>query len=57
MLKKALTKPIVITPQQLDNILIYLNDQEDGIETTTLEDYLTLKIIDKLLTLLKRGEK
>lgn len=56
MLKKALSKPIVITDEQLNNIQIFLKETDDGIETMRLEDYLTLKITDKLLTLLNRGE-
>ena len=56
MLKKTLSKPIVITAEQLNNIQIFLKETDDGIETMRLEDYLTLKITDKLLTLLNRGE-
>lgn len=56
MLKKTLSKPIVITAEQLNNIQIFIKETDDGIETMYLEDYLTLKITDKLLTLLNRGE-
>lgn len=56
MLKKVLSKPIVITAEQLSNIQIFIKETDDGIETMLLEDYLTLKITDKLLTLLNRGE-
>jgi len=56
MLKKMLSKPIVITAEQIDNIQVFIKETEDGIETMLLEDYLTLKITDKLLTLLNRGE-
>ena len=56
MLKKTLNKPIVITKEQLKNIMIFVKETDDGIETISLEDYLSLKIIDKLLTLLNRGE-
>lgn len=56
MLKKMLNKPIVITAEQIDNIQVFIKETEDGIETMLLEDYLTLKITDKLLTLLNRGE-
>ena len=56
MLKKALNKPIVITADQLNNIQIFIKETDDDIETICLEDYLTLKITDKLLTLLNRGE-
>ena len=56
MLKKTLSKPIVITADQLTNIQIFIKETDDGIETICLEDYLTLKITDKLLTLLNRGE-
>lgn len=56
MLKKTLSKPIVLTEDQLKNIMIFVKETDDGIETMPLEDYLSLKIIDKLLTLLNRGE-
>ena len=56
MLKKTLSKPIVITTDQLNNIQIFIKETDDDIETICLEDYLTLKITDKLLTLLNRGE-
>lgn len=56
MLKKALNKPIVITAEQLNQIQIFIKETDEGIETMGLEDYLSLKIIDKLLTLLNRGE-
>lgn len=56
MLKKTLSKPIVITADQLNNIQIFIKETDDNIETICLEDYLTLKITDKLLTLLNRGE-
>lgn len=56
MLKKTLSKPIVITPEQLDMIQIFVKETDEGIQTMMLEDYLALKITDKLLTLLNRGE-
>lgn len=56
MIKKAMSKPIVITAEQLNNIQVFIKETEDGIETMLLEDYLTLKITDKLLTLMNRGE-
>lgn len=56
MLKSVLSKPIVITKEQLEQVQIFIKETEDGIETMLLEDYLTLKITDKLLTLLNRGE-
>lgn len=56
MLKQMLNKPIVITAEQINNIQVFIKETEDGIETMLLEDYLTLKITDKLLTLLNRGE-
>ena len=56
MLKNVLSKPIVITKEQLEQVQIFVKETEDGIETMLLEDYLTLKITDKLLTLLNRGE-
>ena len=56
MIKKAMSSPIVITAEQLNNIQIFIKETEEGIETMLLEDYLTLKITDKLLTLMNRGE-
>lgn len=56
MLKQMLNKPIIITTEQINNIQVFIKETEDGIETMLLEDYLTLKITDKLLTLLNRGE-
>ena len=56
MLKQMLNKPIVITAEQINNIQVFIKETEDGIETMPLEDYLALKITDKLLTLMSRGE-
>jgi hypothetical protein len=56
MLKRALSKPIVITAEQIGMIQVFIQETDDGIETMPLEDYLALKITDKLLTLLNRGE-
>jgi hypothetical protein len=56
MLKRTLSKPIVITSEQLAMIQVFIQETDDGIETMPLEDYLALKITDKLLTLLSRGE-
>lgn len=56
MIKNVMSKPIVITAEQLNNIQVFIKETEDGIETMLLEDYLTLKITDKLLTLMNRGE-
>ena len=56
MLKKTLSKPIVVTAEQINMIQVFIRETEDGIETMPLEDYLALKITDKLLTLMSRGE-
>lgn len=56
LLKKTLSKPIVITAEQINMIQVFIRETEDGIETMPLEDYLALKITDKLLTLMNRGE-
>lgn len=56
MLKRTLSKPIVITSEQINMIQVFIKETEDGIETMPLEDYLALKITDKLLTLMNRGE-
>ena len=56
MLKRTLSKPIVITAEQIGMVQVFIKETDDGIETMPLEDYLALKITDKLLTLLNRGE-
>lgn len=56
LLKKTLSKPIVVTAEQINMIQVFIRETEDGIETMSLEDYLALKITDKLLTLMNRGE-
>lgn len=56
MLKRTLSKPLVVTVEQINMIQVFIKETEDGIETMPLEDYLALKITDKLLTLMSRGE-
>ena len=56
LLKRTLSKPIVVTAEQINMIQVFIKETEDGIETMPLEDYLALKITDKLLTLMSRGE-
>lgn len=56
MLKRTLSKPLVVTAEQINMIQVFIRETEDGIETMPLEDYLALKITDKLLTLMSRGE-
>lgn len=56
LLKKTLSKPIVVTAEQINMIQVFIRETDDGIETMPLEDYLALKITDKLLTLMNRGE-
>jgi hypothetical protein len=56
LLKKTLSKPIVVTAEQINMIQVFIRETEDDIETMPLEDYLALKITDKLLTLMNRGE-
>ena len=56
MLKRTLSKPLVVTAEQINMIQVFIKETEDGIETMPLEDYLALKITDKLLTLMNRGE-
>lgn len=56
MLKRTLSKPLVVTAEQINMIHVFIKETEDGIETMPLEDYLALKITDKLLTLMSRGE-
>lgn len=57
MLKNVLSKPIVITKEQLDNILIYSGESDDGIETMTLKDYLALEITQTIVSILKEVRK
>lgn len=56
MLKRTLSKPLVVTAEQINMIQVFIRETDEGIETMPLEDYLALKITDKLLTLLNRGE-
>lgn len=57
MLKNALNKPIVITKEQLDNIMIFMGEAEDGIDVLPIKDYLTIEITDKILELLNEVRK
>ena len=56
MLKRTLSKPLVVTAEQINMIQVFIRETDEGIETMPLEDYLALKITDKLLTLMSRGE-
>lgn len=57
MLKNALNKPIIITKEQLDNIMIFMDETEDGIDVLPIKDYLTIEITNKILELLKEVKK
>lgn len=57
MLKNALNKPIVITKEQLDNIVIFMGEAEDGIDVLSIKDYLTIEITTKILELLNEVRK
>lgn len=57
MLKNALNKPIVITKEQLDNIVIFIGEAEDGIDVLSIKDYLTIEITNKILELLNEVKK
>ena len=57
MLKNALNKPIVITKEQLDNIVIFIGETEDGIDVLSIKDYLTIEITNKILELLNEVRK
>lgn len=57
MLKNALNKPIVITKEQLDNIVIFIGEAEDGIDVLPIKDYLTIEITNKILELLNEVRK
>ena len=57
MLKNALNKPIVITKEQLDNIVIFMGEAEDGIDVLPIKDYLTIEIMTKILELLNEVRK
>lgn len=57
MLKNALNKPIVITKEQLDNIMVFMGEAEDGIDVLPIKDYLTIEITNKILELLNEVKK
>ena len=57
MLKNALNKPIVITKEQLDNLMIFMGEAEDGIDVLSIKDYLTIEITNKILELLNEVRK
>lgn len=57
MLKNALNKPIVITKEQLDNIMIFMGEAKDGIDVLPIKDYLTIEITTKILELLNEVRK
>ena len=57
MLKNALNKPIVITKEQLDNIMVFMGEAEDGIDVLSIKDYLTIEITNKILELLNEVRK
>lgn len=57
MLKNALNKPIVITKEQLDNIMVFMSEAEDGIDVLPIKDYLTIEITNKILELLNEVRK
>lgn len=57
MLKNALNKSIVITKEQLDNIMIFMGEAEDGIDVLPIKDYLTIEITNKILELLNEVKK
>lgn len=57
MLKNALNKPIVITKEQLDNIMVFMGETEDGIDVLPIKDYLTIEITNKILELLNEVRK
>lgn len=57
MLKNALNKPIVITKEQLDNIMVFMGEAEDGIDVLSIKDYLTIEITNKILELLNEVKK
>ena len=55
MLESLLSKPIVITPEQISNLQIKVSENNDEITVMSLEDYICSKILDRLYTML-RGE-
>lgn len=57
MLKNALNKPIIVTKEQLDNIMIFMGEAEDGIDVLPIKDYLTIEITNKILELLNEVRK
>ena len=56
MLKKTLSKPIVITAEQIGMVQVFIKETDEGIETMPLIDYIALQVTDKLLTIVNRGE-
>ena len=55
MLGSLLNKPIIVTPEQIDNLQIKVGEKNGETIVMTLEDYLCSKIMDRLYTML-RGE-
>lgn len=55
MLESLLNKPIIVTPEQINNLQIKVGEKNGETMVMSLEDYLCSKIIDRLYTML-RGE-
>ena len=47
----------IITKEQLDNIMIFMGETEDGIDVLPIKDYLTIEITTKILELLSEVRK
>ena len=45
------------TKEQLDNIVIFMGEAEDGIDVLPIKDYLTIEITNKILELLNEVRK
>ena len=48
MLGNLLNKPIIITPEQLENLQIKVGEEDGAIVVVLLQDYLCAKVIDAL---------
>ena len=48
MLGNLLNKPIIVTPEQLDNLQVKVGEEDGVTLVVTLKDYLCARVIDEL---------
>lgn len=48
MLGNLLNKPIIVTPEQIDNLQVKVGEEDGVAVVMTLKDYLCAKVIDIL---------